>query len=53
MGFFQDLQRSSYKVSRFSGDVSAAQRGRLAKRVVRRKVTRNLGRSYGKLWKMF
>lgn len=49
--FFKSLQRDSYKVSRLSGDVSAAERGTLVKRLVRRRVTRTLGRSYGKLWR--
>lgn len=51
MGFFKDLQRDSYKLSRLSGDINAAQKNRLAKRLVRRQVTRRLGRSYNKIWR--
>jgi hypothetical protein len=51
MGFWRDMQRDSYKLSRFSGDVNAAERGTLVKRLVRRQVTRKLGRGYGKLWR--
>lgn len=51
MGFLRDLQRTSYLVSRTAGDARAAKRGRLGKRLVRRQVTRHLGRSYNKLWK--
>ena len=49
--FWRNLQRDSYKLSRVSGDVSAAQRGVLGKRLVRRKVTRKLGRRYNRLWR--
>lgn len=49
--FWKDLQRTSYRLSRFSGDVSAAQRGTLGKRLVRRRVTRTVLRPYGKLWR--
>lgn len=48
--FWRQLQRDSYKVSRLSGDVEAAEKGTLAKRLIRRNVTRKLGRGYGKLW---
>lgn len=45
------MQRDSYRLSRLSGDINAAEKGTLAKRLVRRKVTRVLGRPYGRLWK--
>lgn len=51
MGFLRDLQRASYLVSRTAGDASAVKRGTFAKRIVRRSVTRNLGRSYNRLWR--
>ena len=51
MSFLRDLQRALYLAQRSTGDVRAAQRGRLAKRVVRRQVTRRLMRPYNRLWR--
>lgn len=51
MSFLRSVQRASYLLSRSTGDVRAAKRGTLGKRLVRRQVTRKLGRSYNKLWK--
>jgi len=45
--FLSSLQRDSYRVSRATGDVRAAQRGRLVQRLVRRRITRGLFRSLG------
>ena len=33
MGFWRDMQRDSYKVSRLSGDINAAEKGTLLKRL--------------------
>jgi hypothetical protein len=38
----RDLQRDAYLVSRTLGDINAAQRGRLGKRLVRRVVHRKI-----------
>lgn len=40
MGWLKKTQRTAYRVSRTAGDVSAAKRGKLGKRIVRRKATR-------------
>lgn len=45
------IQSMAYKISRGAGDLNAAEHGTLGKRIVRRQVTRRLGRSYGKLWR--
>lgn len=42
MSFLRDVQRSSYLVSRAAGDLNAAQRGRLGKRLARRQFTRRV-----------
>ncbi|MGB7794851.1 MAG: hypothetical protein WBL53_01085 [Pseudonocardiaceae bacterium] len=39
-GPLADFQRATYLMSRTAGDLSALQRGRLGKRLVRRAVTR-------------
>ncbi|MGH3627890.1 MAG: hypothetical protein ACRDRL_10685 [Sciscionella sp.] len=44
--FLKQLQRDSHLVSRTAGDLSAAQRGTLAKRLVRRRLTRSLFRLF-------
>jgi hypothetical protein len=46
----RSLQRSAYLLSRTAGDLSALQRGRLGKRLVRRAVTR---RGFGPLINAF
>ncbi len=45
--FLSSVQRDSYQLSRATGDVRAAQRGQLVKRLVRRRVTRGLFRALG------
>lgn len=42
MGVLRDVQRSSYLVSRTAGDLNAAQRGRLGKRIARRALMRGV-----------
>ena len=42
----KQLQRSAYLTSRAAGDLSAARRGHLIKRVARRSLTRNLFRLF-------
>jgi hypothetical protein len=39
-------QRTSYRTSRLLGDLSAASRGTLPKRLVRRSVTRSIFRAF-------
>ncbi len=49
----EQLRRALYKSQRAIGDVQAAERGPgpLTKRVVRRRVTRHVGRAWDWLWK--
>jgi len=47
------LQRWLYLASRTAGDVNAAKRGTLPKRLVRRTVTRSLLRPYNQAWRRF
>lgn len=44
-------QRFFYLVSRTLGDGRAVQRGTYGKRLLRREVTRTLGRPYNQLWR--
>ena len=48
--FFSQLQRDSYKLSRLSGRCSRGE-STLLKRLLRRQVTRTLGRGHNKLWR--
>lgn len=45
------LRRSLYLLQRTMADVNAAKRGRLGERLIRRQVTRQLGRQYDKVWR--
>lgn len=48
MSMLRDIQRVAYLISRGAGDAAAAKRGPtvLAKRVIRRRVTRNVYRLF-------
>jgi len=44
---WSQVRRDSYLLSRTMGDVSAAKRGRVVRRVARRRVTRSVFRALG------
>jgi hypothetical protein len=43
MSFLRDIQRAAYLLSRAAGDVNAAEKGTLGKRLVRRQLNRKIG----------
>lgn len=46
MGLARSIGRTAYFISRTAGDIDAAQRGRLHKRLARRWVTRAIFRAF-------
>ena len=50
---WNQIRRTLYKTQRTMGDIEAASRGPdvIAKRLIRRRVTRALARPWGRLWR--